>query len=239
MKILITGVSRGIGHALAAYFLSQGDTVIGVGRTAPSFIEDSGIFTFISCDFFDDEETESAVNSIKKLGTIDTFIHNAMYTPKHKLFLRYKAEELEKAHRVCSVIPLRFVQAIYSGQKKQSFGRVIFLGSLMQSIGGKGQLVYITAKSALSGLTKSLALEMASHGITVNLLLLGPVITEHFSSNVTAENQQKLQSAIPTGAFISYREIIHNLEYLLSKEACNMTGTEIPLGGGAHLGGSR
>lgn len=237
--ILVTGISGGIGEACAAHFLALGHTVIGIGRNNNDKLIQAGKnFHFFSCDLLDLEKLSTIANEVSRQFEIDLFLHNAMYTPRHKVFLRYSAEELVRANKVSNIAPVIIIQKISASMRKNNFGRILFLGSAVTITGSKGQLAYLTAKSALEGLTKGLALELAkSSNVTVNLLQLGPVKTEKFTNNVSRENRQKIIDSIPGGELISPDDVAKCLEFFLKDESGIINGSSIPITNSSHLAG--
>ena len=231
--ILITGVSKGIGLTLTEHLLKKGFSVIGLGRSAPQEINNPN-FSFIQCDLLNFEELKS---TLKILDTkpIDFFIHNAMYTPKHAPFIKYNAEDFMNAHALSTVAPTLIIQKIGMGMKKRGYGKILFLGSIIQITGSAGQLPYLTAKSGLSGLVKGLALELGKYGITTNLFLLGAVNTEKIRDNLGEEKMKLLADQLTHKRFIETIEIAITLEGFLSTENSIINGSEILLSNAQHL----
>lgn len=233
--ILITGVSRGIGHTLAHYLLEKGYRVIGVGRNFPEDLRVSQ-FRFFPCDLLDLVQVESLVSQLEN-EAIDVFVHNAMYTPKHAPFIRYRADDFLKAHFISTVAPTLIIQKIAMNMKKQAFGRILFIGSLIQHTGTQGQLPYLTAKSALSGLVKGLALELGKYSVTTNLFLLGAVETAKLKENLGAERLERLKEKLTYQRFIQEIDIAKSLESFINNSQTLINGTEIILSDTQHLRG--
>jgi len=228
--IVITGVSSGIGKYLCSYYLDRAMIVVGVGRSKPDF--DSENFFFHAQDLAKLEDLEDLGKEIEKLYSPDFFIHNAMYSPGHKPFLRYSAEDLIRAHKVCTVAPTLLLKKIAMGMRKKDYGRIVLMGSAVQLSGAPGQLAYVTAKTALSGLTKGLSLELATSAITVNQILLGPVATDKFKENIDEQRREIIRQSLPTKEFVSMDQISHALDYLLSKQSASYTGQDLALSSG-------
>jgi len=230
MSMVITGVSSGIGKYLCEYYLEQGLEVIGVGRSKPEFTSEK--FHFVQQDLTDLDKLEALGKELEEKYSPSSFIHNSMYTPGHKPFLRYKADDFIQAHKVCTIAPTLLLKKIAMGMKSRGHGRIIFMGSAVQLTGAPGQLVYLTAKSALSGLTKGLSIELALSKITVNQILLGPVETEKLKTNVDEERRQRILNSLPTQEFVSMEQISHVINYILSPESASYTGQELVLSSG-------
>lgn len=231
--ILISGVSKGIGLTLSKHFLEKGFRVIGIGRNAPTDITNPN-FSFFPCDFLDLAQLKQVVNNLEK-EEIDIFIHSAMHTPKHAPFIRYEAEDFQNAHTVSTVAPTLIIQKIGLGMKKRGYGRIMFLGSVIQKTGSQGQLPYLTAKSAMTGLIKGLALELGKYGITTNLFLLGAVETQKMRENLGPERMEKLKEQLTHKRFIQEIEIARSLEGFMSEGESIINGSEILLSNGQHL----
>ncbi len=231
--ILITGVSKGIGLTLTEYFLEKNYNVIGLGRSAPEAITHPH-FSFLECDLLNFEDLKSTLKILDDRN-IDIFIHNAMYTPKHAPFIKYNAEDFMNAHALSTVAPTLIIQKIGMGMKKRGYGKIAFLGSIIQMTGSAGQLPYLTAKSGLSGLVKGLALELGKYGITTNLFLLGAVNTEKVRDNLGEEKMKLLAQQLTNKRFIETIEIAKALEGFISQENSIINGSEILLSNAQHL----
>ena len=233
--VLISGVSKGIGLALTKHFLEKGLSVIGIGRAAPENIKNP-LFSFIQCDLLDSDQLKNLLEILDK-KEIDIFIHSAMYTPKHAPFIKYDASDFIKAHIVSTVAPTIIIQKIGMGMKKRGYGRIAFLGSVIQMTGSTGQLPYLTAKSAMSGLVKGLALELGKYGITTNLFLLGAVDTAKVRDNLGAEKMGQLKEQLTNKRFIQEIEIAQSLESFMNEGTSIINGAEILLSNAQHLRG--
>jgi NAD(P)-dependent dehydrogenase (short-subunit alcohol dehydrogenase family) len=233
--ILISGVSQGIGAYMAQHLLHTGHIVIGIGRSKNDTLALDKNFHFYPCDLLESESVNEVSKEIAKKHEVDMFFHNAMYTPKHKPFLRYTDEDMIKAFTVCSASALTIVKNIVSPMRKKKFGRILFTGSLIQHTGSIGQLAYLTAKSSLDGLTKGLALELASSGVTCNLLMLGPVDTEKLKSNLSDEAYENVKASIPTGEFVSQEHLAGMLDFFLTEASTPINGVSLPVGNASHL----
>ena len=123
--ILISGVSKGIGAYIASHLLKSGQKVIGLGRSNNEELDKNENFHFYACDLLDSKAVQEVSKSIGKDHEIDLFFHNAMYTPKHKPFLRYNDEDMIKAFTVCSASALTISKNIISPMRKKKFGRIL------------------------------------------------------------------------------------------------------------------
>jgi NAD(P)-dependent dehydrogenase (short-subunit alcohol dehydrogenase family) len=230
-KILITGVSGGLGAELAVAFKAQGHQVHGLGRSAaPAGVVDR----FILCDLLDLAAVAEVAKDLES-ESYDVFIHNAMWTPAHAPFIRYKAQDFLNAHTVATVAPALLLQKIGMGMKKLGAGQILFIGSLIQLTGSEGQLPYLTAKSALSGLVKGLAVELGKHGVTSNLVLLGAVDTPKVRENLSAEARASLEAKLPRGELITTEEVCRTLVHLIAGDLRLLNGSDILITDSQHL----
>ncbi|OUR93573.1 hypothetical protein A9Q84_19080 [Halobacteriovorax marinus] len=233
--ILISGISKGIGAHLASHLLEVGHRVVGIGRQGNDNLEAHDSFKFYPCDLLELDSVKEVSKAIGKENEIDLFFHNAMYTPKHKPFLRYKDEDLIKAFTVCSASALTIINSIVTPMRKNKFGRILFLGSIIQETGSVGQLAYLTAKSSLDGLTKGLSLELATSGVTCNLLLLGPVETDKLKDNLSEEAYENIKNTIPTGEFVNVEHISGLVDFFLTPASTPINGVTLPVANSMHL----
>jgi len=230
-KVLITGVSAGIGAALARELTARGHVVDGLGRSPPAA---GSVRDFIACDLLDVGAIDEAIQAIGGRD-YDVFIHNAMWTPPHAPYIRYQAQDFMDAHMVSTVAPTLLLQKIGMGMKRRGGGQLLFLGSLIQHTGSDGQLPYLTAKAALGGLVKGLAVELGKYGVTSNLVLLGAVETEKVRQNLSAEALAGLKAKLPRGELIAVAEVARTLAHLVEGELRLINGSEILLTDSQHL----
>jgi 3-oxoacyl-[acyl-carrier protein] reductase len=127
------------------------------------------------------------------------------------------------------------MQQLAPGMRKRRYGRIILIGSVVQEMGGRGQMAYITSKSALSGLTKSFASELGDRNITANLILLGPVETEKFLGNTSSEIVSAIKDKMPNQRLIPVEQICNAADYLMSDQSSFVNGATLHLSGGIHL----
>lgn len=241
--ILITGASRGIGRAIALSLGTPGNLVLVNYRSRQeqadevvSEIEQNGgrarAFGF---DVSDPEQVTQAAQTItSEYGGVDVLINNAGI-PKDGLLLRYKDEDFDqsidvnlKGAYLCSKAFLK------SMMKRKNNGRIIMMSSVVGQMGNVGQTVYAATKAGLIGFAKSLAREVASRDITVNVVAPGFVQTEMTDQLTEAQKEQMLQM-IPLKRYARPEEIASVVTFLASAESGYITGQTLAVNGGMYL----
>jgi len=229
--VLITGGSRGIGLACAQHFESLGDQVaITYNSTKPT-----NDFFAIKCDVTSQNEVDSAFAAVEeKFGAVQVLVSNAGIT-KDLLLLRMNENDftsvidanLSGAYRVCK----RATQ----GMLRAKSGRIILMSSVVGLLGSAGQVNYAASKAGLVGLARSLARELGSRSITVNVVAPGPVETD-MTAALTDEQRAKMLDAVPLGRIATPQEIAGVVAFLASQHAGYITGAVIPVDGGLGMG---
>jgi 3-oxoacyl-[acyl-carrier protein] reductase len=239
---VVTGAGRGIGRAIALSLADAGARVVIVGRDTQRLDEacraftahnGSGTMEAVTGDLTLDATADALLT---RTSRIDILIHNAAAFAPYALLERSNWDDLVPVWNTIVVASLRLTRLVLPLMKTQRFGRILFVGSAAASIGGAGQVAYVTAKSSLVGLTRSLACETAGFGITCNLLELGLVDTERLRAAVPVERQRQLLTRVPVGRLATPKEIARVATFLTSDDAGYLTGATIPVTGGLGLG---
>ena len=229
--VLITGGSRGIGLACAQHFQSLGDKVaITYNSTKPT-----NDFFSIKCDVTSQVEVDAAFAAVEeKFGAVQVLVSNAGIT-KDLLLLRMNENDftsvidanLSGAYRVCK----RATQVMLRAKS----GRIILMSSVVALLGSAGQANYAASKAGLVGLARSLARELGSRSITVNVVAPGPVETD-MTAALTDEQRARMIDAVPLGRIATTQEIAAAVAFLASQDAAYITGAVIPVDGGLGMG---
>lgn len=238
---LVTGASRGIGKAIALRLGQEGITVIGTATTTEGaenitrFLETAQIKgQGLKLDIADSASIVDALNNLEtKHGMPSILINNAGVTADN-LFLRMKFEEWSKVIDTNLTGAYRLIHACIRPMVKQRFGRIVNMSSVVGSIGNPGQVNYSAAKAGLNGLTKSLARELGSRGITVNAVAPGFIDTD-MTRALTEEQHAKLIQQIPVGRMGQPEEIAHVVAFLVSPAAAYITGETLHVNGGMYM----
>lgn len=229
--VLITGGSKGIGLACAQHFANLGDKVaITYNNTKPT-----GDFFAVKCDVTSQEQVDAAFAEVEaKLGPVQVLVSNAGIT-KDLLLLRMNEVDfasvvdanLTGAFRVCK----RATQSMLRARS----GRIILMSSVVGLLGSAGQANYAASKAGLIGFARSLARELGSRTITVNVVAPGPVETD-MTNALTQEQRDNMLGAVPLGRMATPQEIAGVVAFLASQDAAYITGAVIPVDGGLGMG---
>ncbi len=235
---LITGATGGIGMSIARKMKLSGAKLILSG-TKQNVLTDLAlelgndvktIATDLNCK---DDILNLAEKAEDSFGQIDILINNAGITADN-LFLRMKDEEWEKVINVNLSAPMRLTRQVIKGMLKRRSGRIIFISSIVGYTGNAGQTNYAASKSALVGFTKSIALEVASRGITCNLIAPGFISTP-MTDKLSDEQKKSIVINIPANRLGHVDDISNGCVYLASDEAGFITGATLHINGGMNM----
>ena len=232
--VLVTGGNRGIGLACAKAFAAAGNKVAITYRgEAPA---DAGDLYCVKCDVTNTEQVEAAFTDIEeKLGSVEILVSNAGMTID-KLVLRMTDEDFSDVIDANLVGGFRAARRAVPKMMRARWGRIIFVGSVVGSIGQAGQANYAASKAGLVGLARSLAREFASRNVTVNVVAPGPIATDMFAA-VDDAMRESITGAVPLGRMGQPDEIAAAVSFLASDEAGYITGAVLPVDGGLGMGG--
>ena len=229
--VLVTGGSRGIGLACARRFADQGDKVAVTYHTSPPPDDLFGV----ECDVTSGESVEAAFKAIEEqYGPVEVLVSNAGVT-NDGLLLRMSEDDFSSVIDANLTAAYRVAKRATQGMLRARKGRMIFMSSVVALLGSAGQANYAASKAGLVGLARSLARELASRGITVNVVAPGPVETD-MTSTLGEKRLGELTAAVPLGRFASVDEIAATVVFLASPEAGYITGAVIPVDGGLGMG---
>jgi 3-oxoacyl-[acyl-carrier protein] reductase len=236
---LVTGASGGIGGAIAKALHAQGAAVVLSGTRAEALEAvkaELGSRAFIApANLSDSASVEALPKAAEEAAgaPIDILVNNAGIT-RDNLFMRMKDEEWDSVLAVNLTAAFRLSRAILRGMMKRRWGRIIQISSVVGATGNPGQGNYAAAKAGLIGMTKSLAAEVASRGITVNAVAPGFIQTA--MTDVLTDAQKEMISArIPAGRMGSPAEIAAAVVYLAAEEAAYVTGETLHVNGGMAM----
>ncbi len=239
---LVTGASQGIGRATALALAEAGAKVGAAARSADKLaslvaeIEGaSGEALAIPMDVADGAQVKSGFQQVlTKFGRLDILVNNAAIT-RDTLALRMKLEDWEAVLRTNLTGAHLCIQQALGAMLKQRSGRIINLSSVVAQTGNAGQANYVASKAGLIGLTRAIAVEVASRNITVNAVAPGFVATP-MTDVLSQEIKDKMKAMIPLGRFGSERDIAAAILFLASDEASYITGQVLEVNGGLHMG---
>ncbi len=235
---LVTGASAGIGKAIAKSLHSQGANVILHGTSEERLkslkAELSGNTQYIVADL---SSREGVLNlhkeAIEKFENIDILVNNAGIN-RDNLLLRMKDQDWDSVINVNLTSIMVLCREVIRKMLKQRWGRIISISSIVGITGNLGQANYSASKSGIIGFSKSLAYEVASRGITVNVVAPGFIETK-MTGELTEDLKNKMLQNIPLTRFGKPSEIASAVSFLASEEAAYITGSTININGGMAM----
>lgn len=235
---LVTGASGGIGAAIARMLHAQGATVALSGTRREKLDELAaaiGERAFVTPANLSDAESVAALvpAAEKEMGQVDILVNNAGLT-RDNLAMRLKAEDWDAVLRVNLTSSFQLAQACLRGMMKRRFGRIVNITSIVGVTGNPGQTNYAASKAGMIGMSKSLAAEVASRGITVNCVAPGFIATA-MTDVLPDAQKEKLNAGIPMGRMGEADDIAAAVTYLASAEAGYVTGQTLHVNGGMAM----
>ena len=237
---LVTGASRGIGAAIAAELALRGVKVVGTATTSEGAqkISDAlaahGGCRGATLDVNDLAAAEALVESIiREHGGLQILVNNAGIT-RDMLALRLKDDDWDAVLDTNLKAVFRMSRAVMRSMMKQRYGRIVSITSVVGSSGNAGQANYAAAKAGVAGMTRALARELGSRGITVNCVAPGFIETD-MTHGLAAEQHKALLTQIPLGHLGQPADIAHAVAWLASPQASYVTGQEIHVNGGMYM----
>ncbi|WP_209425729.1 3-oxoacyl-[acyl-carrier-protein] reductase [Pararhodobacter sp. SW119] len=237
-RALITGASGGIGAAIARVLHGAGATV-GLSGTRETPLTDLARELgerahVLPCDLSD----PAAVDALPKtaadaMGGLDILVNNAGIT-RDQIFMRMSDADWQAVLDVNLTAAMRLCRGVMRPMMKARWGRIVNISSIVGATGNAGQANYAAAKAGLIGLTKSLAAEVASRGITANAVAPGFIATA-MTEKLTDEQKTRINGQIPAGRMGTPEEIAAAVLYLASDEAAYVTGATLHVNGGMAM----
>ena len=235
---IVTGASRGIGEAIARKFCQQGADVMlcsrsaeSVAAIAESLSAEAGNARSTQTDISNKADVEALVDlTVKEFDRVDILVNNAGIT-RDALFMRMKDEDWDAVLQTNLTGTAYCMRTVIRSMMRQRSGRIINISSVVGVAGNAGQANYAASKAGIIGLTKSVAKEAGSRGITVNAITPGFITTE-MTEKIPEANQQKMLEMIPIGSFGTPEDIAEAALFLASDAARYITGQAIQVDGG-------
>ncbi len=238
---LVTGASRGIGRACALELAKAGVKVALAARqldkleaVAAEIREIGGEAFVVELDLASGDSIKAAFSKVaKEFGRIDILVNNAGVT-KDNLSLRMKLDDWNQVLQTNLTGAFLCIQQVISPMMRERWGRIVNISSVVGQMGNAGQANYVASKAGLIGLTKSLAQELASRGITVNGVAPGFIETD-MTGALKDEQKLRITQNIPMGRIGSAVEVAAAVKFLASEEAGYITGAVIDVNGGMYM----
>ena len=235
---LVTGASRGIGRAIAAELAARGVTVIGTATTESGAAAISEALApagrGICLNVTDGAALEAAIDGIvKSHGALHILVNNAGIT-RDMLAMRLKDEDWDAVIDTNLKAVFRASRAVMRTMMKQRYGRIVNITSVVGAAGNPGQANYAAAKAGVAGMTRALARELGSRGITVNSVAPGFIATD-MTDALSDEQKKALMAGIPLGRLGAPQDIADAVAFLASPQAGYITGTELHVNGGMFM----
>jgi NAD(P)-dependent dehydrogenase (short-subunit alcohol dehydrogenase family) len=228
---LVTGGNRGIGLAIARALKTAGHDVVITYRSGQPPVG----FKSVQMDVTQTQSVDKAFDEIEtQWGAPEIIVANAGIT-KDGLSMRMSDEDFESVIDANLTGAFRVARRSTKGLLKLKKGRLIFVGSVVGSLGSAGQVNYSSSKAGLVGMARSFARELGSRGITANVIAPGFVETD-MTSSLDENRRNEIASSVPLGRFCSAEEIADVVVFIASPQASYITGAIIPVDGGLGMG---
>jgi 3-oxoacyl-[acyl-carrier protein] reductase len=238
---VVTGASRGIGRAIALELARQGATVIGTAtsESGAQAITDafneadlSGRGAVLNVN--DPAAVDALIDgTVKEFGSLNVLVNNAGIT-QDQLAMRMKDEDWDTVLDTNLKAVFRLSRAVLRPMMKARGGRIINITSVVGAAGNPGQANYAAAKAGVAGMTRALAREIGSRGITVNCVAPGFIDTD-MTRVLPEEQQAALKAQVPIGRLGAPEEIAYAVAFLASPQAAYITGVELHVNGGMYM----
>ncbi|NDY83130.1 3-oxoacyl-ACP reductase FabG [Orrella sp. NBD-18] len=236
---LVTGASRGIGRAIALELAAKGATVVGTATTESGA---QAVTTMLApfggrgvvLNVTDVPACDALIDALgKEAGGPHILVNNAGIT-RDNLAMRMKDEDWDVVLQTNLTAVFRLSRAVMRGMMKARWGRIINVTSVIGSSGNAGQANYAAAKAGVAGMSRALARELGSRGVTVNCVAPGFIETD-MTSSLDETQTSALLSQIPLGRLGSGADIAHAVAFLASPNASYITGTTLHVNGGMYM----
>lgn len=230
----VTGGTRGIGLAAARRLAAAGHRVAVGSRSKPESLDDD--LLWVECDITDGESVDAALAQVtEQLGAPAIVVANAGVT-RDMLMLRMSDEDFADIVDANLTGSFRTAKRAVKPMMRARWGRIVFVSSVVGSLGQAGQANYAASKAGLVGLARSMAREFASRGITVNVVAPGPIDTDMLAA-IGDQAVEAMTGAVPVGRLGTPDEVAAAIEFLTSEAAGYITGHTLAVDGGLGMGG--
>jgi 3-oxoacyl-[acyl-carrier protein] reductase len=229
--VLVTGGSKGIGYGIALRMAKAGHRVAATYRSGEVPADALGV----QCDVTDPGQVEAAFAQVESsLGNVEVLVANAGIT-RDTLLMRMSDDDWDQVIATNLTGAFRVARRAARAMIRGRFGRIVFISSVVGLMGSAGQVNYAASKSGLVGMARSLARELGSRGVTVNVVAPGFIETD-MTAELGQDLVKKYSEQIPLGRLGSVDDIASTVEFLASDAASYISGAVIPVDGGLGMG---
>jgi len=230
-SVLVTGGNRGIGRAVAIALAARGDKVAVTHRSGEP---PEGVLG-VRCDITDPEQIDAAFTEVEEAhGPVEVLVANAGIA-RDTLLLRMSEQDWHDVVETNLTGSFRLVKRAVRGMLRARWGRVVLMSSVVGMLGSPGQANYAASKAGLVGFARSVARELGSRGITVNVVAPGFVDTD-MTAELPEDTREQYRNQIPLGRYASVEEVAAVVDFLTSDAAAYVTGALVPVDGGLGMG---
>jgi 3-oxoacyl-[acyl-carrier protein] reductase len=228
---LVTGANRGLGLVIDQRLAAAGSRVAGTYRS--DHPDDTDIL-WVRCDVGDPDSVDAAFNEVESaFGPVEVLVSNAGIT-RDGLVLRMSDDDFTSVIDANLAGAFRVAKRAAKGMVRARWGRIVFISSISGRVGQAGQVNYAASKAGLLGMAKSLARELASRNICVNVVEPGPLPTE-MTESLTDDQRAQLVAHVPLGRMGELREVAAAVEFLAGEDASYITGAALGVDGGLGM----
>lgn len=233
---VVTGTGGLIGQVVAQSMLDRGWRVIGLDRKATQDLQHER-FEAVQVDLLDEASTAAVARDIAARHKVTHVVHNAGLIFPNPLD-DVKPDEINRLSQLHLTSPMMLTQCFVPGMRERGFGRVVFVSS-RAAMGAASRTAYSATKAAVHGMARTWAFELGPHGITVNVVAPGPILTDNFWGIVEkdSERQQKIADQLPVRRLGTPDDVSRAVMFFAEPEASYVTGQVLFVCGGSSLGG--
>lgn len=236
--VLVTGASRGIGRSIAERMMKEGHFVVGTATTASgaekisTYLNENGVGLVLN--LMQDDSIDALFDVLKTQYQLpDILVNNAGITADN-IFMRMSDDQWSQVIATNLTAIFKLSKACIRVMMKKRWGRIVTIGSVVGVSGNPGQSNYCASKAGVLGFSKSLALEVASRNITVNVVSPG-FIESDMTAALTEAQQSAILASVPSGKMGAPEDVASAVAYLASNEASYVTGVNLHVNGGLYL----